>query len=330
MDGSELPPPVPALLQSQSHLADLTEAYDQLAALVPGKSAQGATLRSDKDKRWPRSSRASVASSGCPGAAAILDRHGTAPARVFRRRGRGTALLGRAADRLHIGQPSRVSQQMPRPEREPGGRTRSTARHATSGSPQQGRACCRKCARCWRQPPVAQVAVASTPAVRTGKLRTARAQPRRATGAGTGRLRGPGTRRDPRTGRGDRRMSASLGWPTARLTRPSSGSRCGRATAACGPSCCGVRRSSSRMGPRPAPDSGGDVCRLRRTLRGAAAAMPDCAPQQLRRLVDLVEPRCPDRFGREPVSAPSPTSPPDLHGRHRCGTARAGLLVGAS
>jgi 5-methylcytosine-specific restriction enzyme B len=35
IDGSELRAPVPALLQSQSYIVDLTEAYDQLTALVP-------------------------------------------------------------------------------------------------------------------------------------------------------------------------------------------------------------------------------------------------------------------------------------------------------
>ncbi len=35
VDGSELRAPVPALLQSQAYIVDLTEAYDQLAALVP-------------------------------------------------------------------------------------------------------------------------------------------------------------------------------------------------------------------------------------------------------------------------------------------------------
>ena len=35
VDGSELRAPVPALLQSQAYVVDLTEAYDQLAALVP-------------------------------------------------------------------------------------------------------------------------------------------------------------------------------------------------------------------------------------------------------------------------------------------------------
>ena len=35
IDGSELHAPVPALLQSQAYVVDLTEAYDQLAALVP-------------------------------------------------------------------------------------------------------------------------------------------------------------------------------------------------------------------------------------------------------------------------------------------------------
>ena len=35
IDGSELDAPVPALLQSQAYVVDLTEAYDQLAALIP-------------------------------------------------------------------------------------------------------------------------------------------------------------------------------------------------------------------------------------------------------------------------------------------------------
>ena len=35
IDGSELHAPVPALLQSQAYVVDLTEAYDQLAALIP-------------------------------------------------------------------------------------------------------------------------------------------------------------------------------------------------------------------------------------------------------------------------------------------------------
>ena len=35
IDGSQLRAPVPALLQSQAYIVDLTEAYDQLAALVP-------------------------------------------------------------------------------------------------------------------------------------------------------------------------------------------------------------------------------------------------------------------------------------------------------
>jgi 5-methylcytosine-specific restriction enzyme B len=35
VDGSQLRAPVPALLQSQAYIVDLTEAYDQLAALVP-------------------------------------------------------------------------------------------------------------------------------------------------------------------------------------------------------------------------------------------------------------------------------------------------------
>jgi alkylated DNA nucleotide flippase Atl1 len=39
IDGSELRAPVPALLQSQSYIVDLTEAYDQLAALVQHDTA---------------------------------------------------------------------------------------------------------------------------------------------------------------------------------------------------------------------------------------------------------------------------------------------------
>jgi 5-methylcytosine-specific restriction enzyme B len=37
IDASDLPAPVPALLQSQAYVVDLTEAYEQLVALVPGK-----------------------------------------------------------------------------------------------------------------------------------------------------------------------------------------------------------------------------------------------------------------------------------------------------
>jgi 5-methylcytosine-specific restriction protein B len=40
VDASELPAPVPALLQSQAHVVDLTEAHDQLAALVPAREAE--------------------------------------------------------------------------------------------------------------------------------------------------------------------------------------------------------------------------------------------------------------------------------------------------
>jgi 5-methylcytosine-specific restriction enzyme B len=39
VDGSQLRAPVPALLQSQAYIVDLTEAYDQLAALVPHSDA---------------------------------------------------------------------------------------------------------------------------------------------------------------------------------------------------------------------------------------------------------------------------------------------------
>jgi 5-methylcytosine-specific restriction enzyme B len=39
IDASDLPAPVPGLLQSQAYVVDLTEAYEQLVALVPGKIA---------------------------------------------------------------------------------------------------------------------------------------------------------------------------------------------------------------------------------------------------------------------------------------------------
>ena len=39
VDGSQLRAPVPALLQSQAYIVDLTEAYEQLAALVPHGAA---------------------------------------------------------------------------------------------------------------------------------------------------------------------------------------------------------------------------------------------------------------------------------------------------
>jgi 5-methylcytosine-specific restriction protein B len=39
VDGSQLGAPVPALLQSQAYIVDLTEAYDQLAGLVPRDAA---------------------------------------------------------------------------------------------------------------------------------------------------------------------------------------------------------------------------------------------------------------------------------------------------
>jgi 5-methylcytosine-specific restriction protein B len=42
VDVSRLPAPVPALLQSQAYVVDLTEAYDQLAALIPGKPTEAA------------------------------------------------------------------------------------------------------------------------------------------------------------------------------------------------------------------------------------------------------------------------------------------------
>jgi 5-methylcytosine-specific restriction protein B len=52
VDADRLPAPVPALLQSQAYVVDLTEAYDQLVALVPGKGEQGP--RPDLDDEKPR------------------------------------------------------------------------------------------------------------------------------------------------------------------------------------------------------------------------------------------------------------------------------------
>jgi 5-methylcytosine-specific restriction enzyme B len=43
VDASELPVPVPALLQSQADIVDLTEAHDQLAVLVRGKAEEPAS-----------------------------------------------------------------------------------------------------------------------------------------------------------------------------------------------------------------------------------------------------------------------------------------------
>ena len=42
IDGSRLRAPVPALLQSQAYVVDLTEAYDQLADLIPRMVAPNA------------------------------------------------------------------------------------------------------------------------------------------------------------------------------------------------------------------------------------------------------------------------------------------------
>jgi len=42
VDVSGLPAPIPALLQSQAYVVDLTEACDQLAALIPGKPTEAA------------------------------------------------------------------------------------------------------------------------------------------------------------------------------------------------------------------------------------------------------------------------------------------------
>jgi 5-methylcytosine-specific restriction protein B len=44
VDVSRLPAPVPALLQSQAYVVDLTGAYDQLAALIPGKPVEAAGI----------------------------------------------------------------------------------------------------------------------------------------------------------------------------------------------------------------------------------------------------------------------------------------------
>jgi 5-methylcytosine-specific restriction protein B len=48
VDADELPVPVPALLQSQAYVVDLTEAYDQLLALVPGEVRDEAGVVLDK------------------------------------------------------------------------------------------------------------------------------------------------------------------------------------------------------------------------------------------------------------------------------------------
>jgi 5-methylcytosine-specific restriction protein B len=50
VDVSELPTPVPALLQGQAYVVDLTEAYDQLAALVPGKPEESAASSREIEK----------------------------------------------------------------------------------------------------------------------------------------------------------------------------------------------------------------------------------------------------------------------------------------
>jgi 5-methylcytosine-specific restriction enzyme B len=50
VDVSDLPAPVPALLQSQAYVVDLTEAYGQLAALVPGKPTESAALVRETEK----------------------------------------------------------------------------------------------------------------------------------------------------------------------------------------------------------------------------------------------------------------------------------------
>jgi 5-methylcytosine-specific restriction enzyme B len=53
VDASGLPAPIPALLQSQAYVVDLTEAYDQLTALLPSKSTEAAdpVRESKKEQR---------------------------------------------------------------------------------------------------------------------------------------------------------------------------------------------------------------------------------------------------------------------------------------
>ena len=52
VDGSQLQPPVPALLQSQAYVVDLTEAYEQLAALVPhGPTPEPPTVVTEPARR---------------------------------------------------------------------------------------------------------------------------------------------------------------------------------------------------------------------------------------------------------------------------------------
>ena len=52
VDGSQLQAPVPALLQSQAYIVDLTEAYEQLAALVPhGPAPEPPTVVAEPPRR---------------------------------------------------------------------------------------------------------------------------------------------------------------------------------------------------------------------------------------------------------------------------------------
>ena len=52
VDGSQLQAPVPALLQSQAYIVDLTEAYEQLAALVPhGPAPEPPTVVAEPARR---------------------------------------------------------------------------------------------------------------------------------------------------------------------------------------------------------------------------------------------------------------------------------------
>ncbi len=55
IDGGELRAPIPALLQSQAYVVDLTEAYDDLAALVPRSAESAPAVREIEKEPWWRS-----------------------------------------------------------------------------------------------------------------------------------------------------------------------------------------------------------------------------------------------------------------------------------